>query len=62
MVLLEYRIESVQFDNERGRVEPGPSPFAPDNVLAMCREYTEYCVEPRESAIRKCPQPGLLGK
>ena len=26
------------FDNERGRVEPGPNPFAPDNVLTMCPE------------------------
>jgi putative transposase len=24
------------FDNERGRVEPGPNPFAPDKVLTMC--------------------------
>ena len=23
------------FDNERGRVEPGPNPFAPDTVLIM---------------------------
>ena len=23
------------FDNERGRVEPGPNPFVPDNVLTM---------------------------
>ena len=23
------------FDNERGRVEPGPNPFAPDKVLTM---------------------------
>ena len=26
------------FDNERGRVEPGPNPFAPDKVLTMCPE------------------------
>ena len=25
-------------DNERGRVEPGRNPFAPDKVLAMCPE------------------------
>jgi putative transposase len=24
------------FDNERGRVKPGPNPFAPDKVLTMC--------------------------
>jgi len=24
------------FDNERGRAEPGPNPFAPDKVLTMC--------------------------
>jgi hypothetical protein len=23
------------FDNERGRVEPGPNPFAPDKLLTM---------------------------
>ena len=27
------------FDNERGRVEPGPNPFAPDKVLTMCPEW-----------------------
>lgn len=26
------------FDNEKGRVEPGPNPFAPDKVLTMCPE------------------------
>jgi putative transposase len=26
------------FDDERGRVEPGPNPFAPDKVLTMCPE------------------------
>ncbi len=26
------------FDNERGRVEPGPNPFVPDRVLTMCPE------------------------
>ena len=26
------------FDNERGRVEPGPNPFIPDNVLTICPE------------------------
>ena len=26
------------FDNERGRVEPGPNPFAPDKVSTMCPE------------------------
>jgi len=26
------------FDNEEGRVEPGPNPFAPDKVLTMCPE------------------------
>ena len=26
------------FDNERGRVEAGPNPFAPDKVLTMCPE------------------------
>ena len=26
------------FDNERGRVKPGPNPFAPDKVLTMCPE------------------------
>ncbi|HEX5787311.1 MAG TPA: IS481 family transposase [Woeseiaceae bacterium] len=26
------------FDNERGRVEPGPNPFVPDKVLTMCPE------------------------
>lgn len=26
------------FDNERGRVEPGPNPFTPDKVLTMCPE------------------------
>lgn len=26
------------FDNERGRVEPGPNPFKPDKVLTMCPE------------------------
>ncbi len=26
------------FDNERGRVEPGPDPFMPDKVLTMCPE------------------------
>jgi hypothetical protein len=25
------------FENERGRVEPGPNPFVPDKVLPMCR-------------------------
>ncbi len=28
------------FDKQRDRVEPGPNPFAPDNVLTMCPEYT----------------------
>ena len=26
------------FDNERGRVEPGPNSFVPDKVLTMCPE------------------------
>jgi transposase InsO family protein len=26
------------FDDERGRIEPGPNPFAPDKVLTMCPE------------------------
>ena len=26
------------FDNERGRVEPGPNPFEPDKVSTMCPE------------------------
>jgi putative transposase len=26
------------FDNERGRVEPGPNSFDPDKVLTMCPE------------------------
>jgi len=26
------------FDTERGRVEHGPNPFAPDKVLTMCPE------------------------
>jgi putative transposase len=26
------------FDNERGRVEPGPNPFEPDRVSTMCPE------------------------
>lgn len=26
------------YDNERGRVEPGPYPFEPDKVLTMCPE------------------------
>ena len=26
------------FDNERGRIEPGPNPFVPDKVLTMCPE------------------------
>ena len=26
------------FDNEGGRVEPGPNPFIPDNVLTICPE------------------------
>ena len=26
------------FDNERGRVEPGPNPFTPDKVSTMCPE------------------------
>jgi hypothetical protein len=26
------------FDNERGRVEPGPNPFVPDKLLTMCPE------------------------
>ncbi len=32
------------FDNERGRVEPGPNPFVPDKVLTMCPEYTGLSV------------------
>jgi putative transposase len=35
------------FDNERGRVEPGPNPFAPDKVLTMCPEYTFLNLAPR---------------
>ena len=31
---LEYDLG--YFDKERDRVEPGPSPFAPDKVLTMC--------------------------
>jgi hypothetical protein len=31
---LEYDLG--YFDKERDRVEPGPSPFIPDKVLAMC--------------------------
>lgn len=26
------------FDTEKGRVEPAPNPFVPDNVLTMCPE------------------------
>ena len=26
------------FDNERGRMEPGPNPFTPNKLLTMCRE------------------------
>ena len=33
---LEYDLG--YFDKERDRVEPGPSPFAPDKVLTMCPE------------------------
>jgi len=33
---LEYDLG--YFDKERDRVEPGPSPFEPDNVLTMCPE------------------------
>ena len=33
---LEYDLG--YFDNERGRVEPGPNPFDPDKVLTMCPE------------------------
>jgi len=33
---LEYDLG--YFDKERDRVEPGPSPFMPDNVLTMCPE------------------------
>ncbi len=33
---LEYDLG--YFDKERGRVEPGPSPFMPDKVLTMCPE------------------------
>ena len=33
---LEYDLG--YFDNEQGRVEPGPNPFAPDKVLTMCPE------------------------
>jgi putative transposase len=33
---LEYDLG--YFDNERGRVEPGPNPFVPDKVLTMCPE------------------------
>ena len=36
---LEYDLG--YFDKERDRVEPGPSPFAPDKVLTMCPEYTD---------------------
>lgn len=32
--LLDYDLG--YFDNERGRVEPGPNPFLPDIVLTMC--------------------------
>jgi putative transposase len=28
------------FDKDEDRVEPGPHPFTPDNVLTMCPEYT----------------------
>ncbi len=31
---LEYDLG--YFDNDRGRVEPGPNPFVPDKVLTMC--------------------------
>jgi hypothetical protein len=34
--LLEYDLG--YFDDERGRVEPGPKPFTPDKVLSMCPE------------------------
>ncbi len=34
------------FDNERGRVEPGPNPFAPDKVLIMCPECTNLKLVP----------------
>ncbi len=33
---LEYDLG--YFDNERGRLEPGPNPFVPDKVLTMCPE------------------------
>jgi putative transposase len=33
---LEYDLG--YFDNERGRVEPGPNPFMQDKVLTMCPE------------------------
>jgi len=36
------------FDNERGRVEPGPNPFAPDKVLTMSPVCTRLCVVPAE--------------
>jgi putative transposase len=28
------------FDKDEDRVDPGPHPFTPDNVLTMCPEYT----------------------
>ena len=33
---IDYELES--FDSEKGRVEPGPNPFAPDKLLTMCPE------------------------
>jgi putative transposase len=33
---LEYDLG--HFDRDQDRVEPGPSPFAPDTVLTMCPE------------------------
>jgi len=36
------------FDNELGRVEPGPNPFIPDNVLTMCPECTWAKLAERE--------------
>ena len=37
VTFLEYDLGF--FDQEQDRVEPGPDPYAPDKVLAMCPEY-----------------------
>jgi hypothetical protein len=49
------------FDNDRGQVEPGPNPFAPDKVLTMCPEYTFYCLAEREGLSETIPGFGPSG-